>query len=185
MNVRITWCCLVVVLAACANEPATKPADEATYSPAGAFKNTLMVAAIKTRLAGEDLDSAQHVHVVASDGAVTLTGSVRSSEQKAKDIALVRAMRGVKSVEAQDLGINASQARDAKHASDVALAVQVTGAIAAQTGVNALGVQVRAEGGTITLEGHAPTAAVKTTMIAAAHSVSGVRDIVDHITVKN
>jgi osmotically-inducible protein OsmY len=176
---------LTLALVACANQTTDKPSDESTFSPANAFKNTLMVAAIKSRLAGDDLDSAQHVHVSADDGAVTLSGSVRSGEQRTKDIALVRAMRGVKSVDAEQLGIDTSQGRDAKRTSDVALAVQVTGAIAAQTGVNALGVHVRAEAGTVTLEGTAPTAAVKSTIIAATRSVSGVRIIVDRITVKS
>jgi osmotically-inducible protein OsmY len=176
---------LALALAACSHETADKPASEATYSPASAFKDTLMVAAIKTRLAGEDLDSAQHVRVIAADGAITLIGAVRSAEQRTKDIALVRSMRGVKSVDTEELGVNASQAREAKRTSDVALAVQVTGAIAAQTGVNALGVHVRAEAGTVTLEGDAPTAAVKTTMIAAARGVFGVRIVVDRISVKS
>ena len=176
---------LIAALTACSSDDASKSTDTSTYSPANAFKDTLMVAAIKTRLAGEDLDSAQYVRVIAADGAITLRGAVRSAAQKAKDVALVRGMRGVKSVDADGLSISAARARDAKRVGDVGLAVQVTGAIAAQTGVNALGVHVRAESGTVTLEGNAPTAAVKSTIIAAARGVSGVRIIVDRIAVKS
>jgi osmotically-inducible protein OsmY len=61
----------------------------------------------------------------------------------------------------------------------------VASSLTAQTGINVTGVTVHADAdtGTVTLAGHAPTAAVKSTLVAAARHTPGVRNVVDKITV--
>jgi len=160
-----------------------KPLAGVTIPPGAeaSFKDGLLVAAIKAKLAADDFDSATRVHVSVHDGAVTLTGAARSAAQKSKDAALAAAVKGVTHVDDQ-LGVSPST--DAKDAGDVALAARITGTLVAQTGINALSVHVSVRDGVVTLDGHAPTAAVKATMIAAAKGTSGVRNVDDRIAVR-
>jgi len=160
-----------------------KPLSSYTIPPAAeaTFKDTLLVAAIKAKLAGDDLDSASRVHVGVHDGVATLSGAARSAAQRAKDVTLAAQVNGISRVE-NELGIAPS--RDAKDAGDVALAARITGALVAQTGINALSVHVSVNGGAVTLSGHAPSAAIESTMVAAAKATSGVRNVDDRIAVR-
>jgi len=160
-----------------------KPFANVTIPPGAeaSFKDGLLVAAIKAKLAADDFDSATRVHVTVSDGVATLTGAARNAAQKAKDATLAGEVKGVTHVDNQ-LGISPS--RDAKDAGDVALAARITGALVAQTGINALSVHVSVRAGVVTLDGHAPSAAIKATMIAAAKGTSGVRNVDDRIAVR-
>jgi len=175
----------LVLLAACngAHIDTDKPLGNVTIPPQAeaSFKDGLLVAAIKAKLAGDDLDSATRVHVSVHDGSVTLTGAARSAAQRAKDAALAGQVNGVTHVDDR-LGVSPSHT--AKDAGDVALAARITGALVAQTGINALSVHVGVRDGVVTLDGHAPTAAIKATMIAAAKGTSGVRNVDDRIAVR-
>jgi osmotically-inducible protein OsmY len=160
-----------------------KPLGGVTIPPGAeaSFKDGLLVAAIKAKLAADDFDSATRVHVSVHDGVATLTGAARSAAQKAKDASLTAGVKGVTHVDDQ---LAISPSRDAKNAGDVALAARITGALVAQTGINALSVRASVRDGVATLDGHAPSAAVKATMIAAAKGTSGVRNVVDRIAVR-
>lgn len=68
-------------------------------------------------------------------------------------------------------------------AADAALITKVTAAIAAQTGVNAFHIAPSAKNGVVTLDGRAPTAEVKSTILDAVGRVHGVDRIVDRITI--
>jgi len=72
----------------------------------------------------------------------------------------------------------------AKDASDAALAVRVSAAIAAETGVNAFHVKSSANDGVVTLTGTAPNARIDRTILDTARAVPGVKDLVDHIAVQ-
>jgi osmotically-inducible protein OsmY len=175
----------LTVLTACngTHIDADKPLSSITIPPAAEadFKDGLLVAAIKAKLAASDFDSATRVHVSVRDGVATLSGDARSAAQRATDRDLAATVKGITRVDDR-LGVSPS--RDAKDAGDVALAARITGALVAQTGVNALSVHVSVEGGSVTLTGHAPSAAIKSTMIAAAKGTSGVRNVADRIAVR-
>jgi osmotically-inducible protein OsmY len=176
---------LLALAALCACTATSFAGDSATpapgEAPGGAFKDGLLVAAAKARLAADDFDSATHVHVIVRDGAATLSGSARSGAQRAKDAALVAGVKGITSV---DNRLTVAASSGSKSAGDLALAAQVTGAIAAQTGVNALSVKVEALDGRVTVTGTAPTQAVKDTMLAAVRSIAAVRNVDDRIAVR-
>jgi osmotically-inducible protein OsmY len=159
------------------------PLASVTIPPAAeaGFKDGLLVASIKAKLAADDFDSATRVHVSVHNGVVTLTGAARSAAQRAKDAALTAQVKGVTRVDNQ-LAVSASP--EAKDAGDVALAARITGALVAQTGINALSVHVSVRDGVVTLDGHVPSAAIKATMVAAAEKTSGVRNVDDRIAVR-
>jgi osmotically-inducible protein OsmY len=165
------------------NGSSKAPADTPTLPPVSAFKDGLLYAAVKARLAGSDIDSTTRISVFVHEGVVTLRGPVPDRAAKGRDVALVRAMRGVKAVNDEltvgHLGPSAAQA-----VGDVALVAAVESALAAQAGINVAGVRVGARAGTVTLSGHAPTPAIKSTLVAAAQKTPGVRNVIDRITVR-
>ena len=74
-------------------------------------------------------------------------------------------------------------ARSSEKLGDVSLETEVAVSLAAQTGVNALGVKAHARDGVVTLQGHVPSEAVKSVMWSAAKKTHGVKRIVDEIEV--
>jgi len=185
---RSLACVLLLTLAACVGPvtTVTKQGTEerhVTILPTITFKDTLLVAAVRTKLVVDDIDSTTRVHVAVKDGNVTLSGRVPTTAAKARAVASARAVRGVKSV-TDDLGVGNVGPSLSQSADDVGLVAAVEGAMLAQTGINVTGIKVTAKDGVVTLAGHAPTGAVKATMIAAAKKAPGVRNVVDQIAVK-
>lgn len=160
-----------------------QPASGPTLPPAGVFKDGLLYAAVKARLAGNDIDSTTRISVVVHDGVVTLSGTVKDAATKAREANLVRKMRGVKAVN-DELRVGRVGPSAAQTVNDAALVAAVEAALTAQTGVNVTGIKVSADAGAVTLSGHANTAAIKSTLVDAARHTPGVRNVVDRITVK-
>ncbi len=73
----------------------------------------------------------------------------------------------------------------AKDATDAALAVRVSAALAAETGVNAFHVKSSANDGVVTLTGTAPNPTIDRTILATVRAVPGVKRIVNQITVQH
>ncbi len=114
---------------------------------------------------------------------MTLRGTVADAPTRARDVELVRTMRGVNGV-TDRLRVGRVGPSTAQRVGDAALVAAVTSALAAQTGINVAGVTVHAAAGTITLGGHADTSAIRATMVAAAKKTPGVRNVVDRIAVR-
>lgn len=176
---------VLVVLSACTSsgDRTRGPDSGATLAPGAVIRDGLLYAAVKAKLAGMDIDSTTRVSVAVHAGEVTLTGHVQDGATKARDVKLVREIRGVTAVDDR-LVVGRVGPSTAQAVGDAALVAAVASALAAQTGVNVTGVRIRAAAGTVTLGGHAPTAAVKATMIEAAKKTPGVRNVVDRIAVK-
>jgi len=181
---RWAVCTAVVLLCACSRGGGTQaPASGPTLPSAGAFKDGLLYAAVKARLAGSDIDSTTRISVMVRGGVVTLRGTVKDFATKEREVKLVRGMRGIAGVN-DELRVGRVGPSAAQTVSNVELVAAVTGALVAQTGVNVGGIRVRADAGTVTLVGHAPTAAIKATLLAAARKTPGVRNVVDRIAVR-
>jgi osmotically-inducible protein OsmY len=175
---------LVLGLAACGGGgDSRQPESGPTLPSAGAFKDGLLYAAVKARLAGTDIDSTTNVSVVVHDGVITLSGTVKDAATKGREVSRVREMRGVKAVN-DELRVGRVGRTAAQTVSDAALVAAVEAEMTAQAGVNVTGVKVDASGGNVTLSGHAPTAAIKSTLAAAARRAPGVRNVVDRIAVR-
>ncbi len=183
MTIR-PWIALLLALGpiACGTSVDKSVANVERQAPA-AVRDALLVAAVKTRVAAADVDSAASIGVRANDGHVTLTGRVRTIAQRETVERAARGVNGVSGVEDQ-VGIDPAFRGVGQSASDFGLEARVAGALATQTGVNALHVRTHARGGTVVLEGTVPTDAVKTTMLATARSVSGVRSLSDRLRVR-
>ena len=73
-----------------ANDPTPGPATDASIT-----------AAVKTRLLVDSFTPALHIHVSTTDRVVTLTGKVKSRDDKAEAVRVARAVGGVRSVQDQ------------------------------------------------------------------------------------
>jgi osmotically-inducible protein OsmY len=155
----------------------------ATLAPGTVFKDALIVAAVKAKLAAGDIDSTTRVRVGAHDGRVILVGKVPTEAERKSSVGAAATVEGVTGVDDR-LTVGNAGPSTAKEAGDLGLTATVEGALAAQTGVNVTDVRVKADGGTVTLTGRVATAAIKSTMLQAAKSAPGVRNVVDRIAVK-
>jgi osmotically-inducible protein OsmY len=174
----------LLVLAGCGSGgDSRQPDDGPTLSPTGVFKDGLLYAAVKARLAGSDIDSTTRISVVVHDGVVTLSGAVKDAATRERELNLVRRMRGVKSVN-DELHVGRVGPSAAQTVSDAALVAAVEAELTAQAGINVTGIKVSADAGNVTLSGRAPTAAIKSTLVEAARHAPGVRNVVDRVAVK-
>jgi hyperosmotically inducible periplasmic protein len=182
---RLLVCVAILCVSACSTTTTTKTIekDVQTSDVTTKFRDTLLAAAVRTKLLSEDVDSATRVQVSINAGVVTLSGRVGSATEKARVLSAARSVRGVKSVE-ETLTVGSVGPSVAQSVDDAGLAAKVEGAMVAQAGVNVSGVGVKAKAGIVTLTGHVPTSAIKSTMVEAAKKASGVRNVVDQIVVK-
>ena len=123
------------------------------------------------------------VHVDVDHGAVTLTGQVHSRSERSKVDEAARSVSGVTKL-TDRLVVNPKAPTGAQIAGDLALQTKVKGAIAAQSGVNALSVQVSAHAGVVTLEGTVPSKPVHDVVLEAARAVHGVRRVDDRLRIQ-
>ena len=182
MKRAIAFVACAVLLAACGKSADQTVRDVASSAPAAAAKDSFLAAAIKARVTAIDIDSARDVHVRAQGSHVTISGVVR---EMAKKEAMIKAAKEVPGVEVvtDELTVNPRAPRATKDLADAALVARVATALAAQTGVNALRLHVRAHDGAVTIEGTAPTAAIKETILTTARKVSDVRHVTDNIRI--
>ena len=176
---------LVALCAACtstANDVKRQIDSAASSAPVAAFKDGLIAAAIKAKLASDDIDSATRVHVAVKDGHVRISGVTRQPAQVDVATRDAKGVAGVRSVE-NVMTTDTKLAKTTDEASDFGLEAKVAAELAAQTGVNAAGIKVSAHAGVVTISGHAPSAAIKATMLETARKDHAVRSLVDKIAV--
>jgi hyperosmotically inducible protein len=191
---KLLVCAVVLCVSACSGATTTtttqtiekdlNPGSVTTTSVTTKFKDSLLTAAVRTKLLSEDIDSAKRVGVNVVAGVVTLSGRVGSAAEKTRAVAAARSVRGVTSVQDSQLTVGSVGPSVAQSVDDAGLAAKVEGAMVAQAGVNVSGVGVKAKAGVVTLTGHVPTPAIKSTMVEAAKKASGVRNVIDQIVVK-
>jgi osmotically-inducible protein OsmY len=173
---------VLAVLAGCTESQVNHAADGIASAAPALANDGLTIAKIEGRLVQIDPSSALHVAVTSNDGAVKLSGKVRSEAVSQKYVAAARAVGGVKNVTAS-LDVDPGLPNAKQQAGDFALMAAVRGNMAGQAGLNSLAVGVKAHAGTVTLTGKVKTAALRSTLAAAAKDTSGVKSVVDELKV--
>lgn len=153
----------------------------ASAAPAAA-NDALIVAQIEAKFVAIDADSALHVAVASHGGAVRLSGRTKSREISIRYVVAARSVSGVKRI-VTELVADPRLPTTAKGAADFALTTAVRANLLGQAGLNALGIGIKASGGSIILVGRVKTAALRTTLVDAAKATSGVRSVTDRMTV--
>ena len=85
-GIRICAIAGVLALAACTSSQQKSAQDAASAAPQQA-SDAILAASVKARLATIDVDSATSVRVEASHGNITLSGDVRSADQRTYSMA--------------------------------------------------------------------------------------------------
>jgi hyperosmotically inducible protein len=154
----------------------------ASAAPA-AVNDAALVAEVEARLVQSDASSALHVAVDVHHGDATLSGKVKSAAVAARFKQIAASTSGVKAVVAR-LTIDRALPSPGQQVRDFALATAVRASLADQAGVNGLDIGVASQSGTVTLSGTVKTAAIKSTLLAAAKSTEGVKRVVDRLHVR-
>lgn len=145
--------------------------------------DTFLSTAVGAKLAAIDVDAMTQVHVSVRNGAVTLSGTAHSADERARYAEAAKSVGGVKSVQ-NNLGVNAQAEGLRGQASDAALTARVSAAIAGQAGVNAFRVHPSVHRGVVTLRGSVPSPSVHATILQTVRGVSGVVRVIDDVAVR-
>jgi osmotically-inducible protein OsmY len=137
-------------------------------------------AQVKAKIAAVDAATVSLVIVDVNHSAVTLTGQVHSQSERSKVDAAARSVSGITKLDDR-LTINPKAPTAQEIADDLGLQAKVRGALAAQTGVNALKVQVTVHGSVVVLEGTVSTKAMHEVILETVRGVPGVRRVIDHL----
>jgi hyperosmotically inducible protein len=172
----------LLLLGGCSEAQIDHAGDSLASAAPQLANDGLVVAKVESRFVQIDPASALHVEVTSHQGLVKISGKVRSVAVSQKYVAAARAVAGVKSV-APALTVDASIPNVDKQVGDFSLTAAVRANLAGQAGINAFEVGVKAHDGVVTLTGHVKTEAVKTTLAATAKATSGVKSVVDDLTV--
>ena len=159
--------------------------DQTTRQQAQSTAGDALIAAqVRGKLAAVDAATLTLVHITSENGAVTLTGTVSSSAERAGIERAANSVQGVRSVTDRTT-IDRNAPTGAQMESDLALAARIHGALAAQTGVNATRIHVDVHRGVVTLTGTLPSAAHRAVADQTVRATSGVTKLIDRITIAN
>jgi len=175
MKHRILLTILALALSACS------PAQQQTTQKQA--NDALIVAQARAQLTAIDAATVGNVHISVNNGTLTLWGVVADRTERDTIDSSVKGIGGVHRV-IDRISINPKAPNAGQVTSDFELQTRVEAALAAQTGVNALHVGVKAERGVVTVSGSVPTRALHQTAMDAVRSVSGIKRIVDRIRVQ-
>lgn len=147
-----------------------------------AGNDTYVTAAVKAKLAGVDVDSADGVGVSVANGSVTLTGKAHSAAERQAYDAAARTVDGVHNVDDR-LVVDPQERGIRERSADVGLAAKVSAAIAGQAGMNVFHVKVSARDGVVSIEGTVPSQSIARTIVDTARGVDGVKRVEPRLTV--
>lgn len=146
---------------------------------------------VKSQLAADELVKANRIDVDTQNHVVTLSGEVRSADEKDKALSIARQTRGVSDVVDQ-LTVAAPPSEiagsapgpDALPGSDAAITAIVKTQLLADPDTAGLRIDVDTEDSTVTLTGTVKNDAEKTEAVEIARKVAGVRNVTDRLTIE-
>jgi len=142
--------------------------------------DAFIAAQVRTKIATIDPATVSLVNVEVENRRVTLSGQVHSDQERMQVDQAVRSIAGIAGIDDR-LKVNPKAPTANEIAADLELQARVQAAIAAQTGVNALKIQVSAHNGVVTLEGTVPSKTVHTLVRETVRGVPGVTRTVDRL----
>jgi osmotically-inducible protein OsmY len=168
---------LVAAAAGCSSSTQNAPQPTVTQVEQAAT-DAFLTTAVKAKLITLDVNSTATLGVRVHDGVATLTGSVRTAAERARDVAEAGTVPGIHTVR-DALRVNPHAPDISQGLSDAALAGRIAGAIFTQTGTT--GVKVDVRDGVVTLSGNVVDPRIRTAAVDTARNTSGVRSVVDHM----
>ncbi len=144
---------------------------------------------VKTQLAADDTVKARNINVDTSNGSVTLTGEVRSADERTKAVQIARATKGVNDVvdhltlvpEVPPVGTSGSVGGAL---SDAAITASIKGKLIADSQTSGLSINVDTADHVVTLKGEVKSAIEKNKAIEIARMTDGVATVNDQLTIR-
>jgi osmotically-inducible protein OsmY len=170
---------VLAMLAACSKSDQ----DEAQKALQGGANDAWICTQIRASATALDPATVSLVKITCAPGVVTMTGQVRSTEEREQLVAAARKVEGVKRVVVH-IDINPKAPTGNEIADDLTLATKVRVALAGQTGMNALKIDVSVHRGVVTLAGTVPSTALRSVVLDTARGVSGVKGVVNKLAVE-
>jgi osmotically-inducible protein OsmY len=167
----------LVVAAGCSSSSQNAPQPTVTQVEKLAT-DAFLTTAIKAKLITIDVNSTTTLGVRVAGGVATLTGTVRTAAERARDVAAAGTVSGIHEVRDQ-LRVNPHAPDLSGQLGDAALAGRIAGAIFTQTGTT--GVKVDVRNGVVTLSGAIVDPRVRTAAVDTARNTSGVRSVIDQM----
>ena len=156
-------------------------AKSTTEEAKTAVSDSWITSKTKIALYSDERVKGTQIHVDTKDGVVHLRGKVDSAEAKTAAADVAKGIDGAKSVK-NDLQVVAPSARKAVEATDKDIAKSVETRMKKDT--NLKKVDVRADGGVVTLTGEVPSITASAHASEMARSVSGVKSVKNELTVR-
>jgi len=169
----------VLALTACSKSDQ----EQAQKALQGSANDAWICAQIRASATALDPATVSLVKISCAPGVVTMTGQVRSKEEREQLVEAAHKVEGVKSV-IVNIQINPKAPTGNEIADDLTVATKVRVALASQTGVNAVKIDVTVHRGVVTLTGSVPSKALRSVAVDAARGVSGVKGVVNKLTVE-
>jgi hyperosmotically inducible protein len=143
--------------------------------------------AVKTKLAADDTVKAYKIDVDTKNATVTLTGTVDSSDAKAKAVAIARSTKGVADVVDQlsvsQPAVPTSGVTVPEVMTDPAITAAVKSSFLADPSVSGLKIDVDTKDSIVTLSGNVKTADEKTRAEDIAKGTKGVTSVVNQLKI--
>jgi hyperosmotically inducible periplasmic protein len=146
-----------------------------------AVSDSWITSKTKIALYSDERVKGTQIHVDTKDGVVHLRGKVDSNEAKTAAADVAKGIDGAKSVK-NDLQVVAPSARKAVDANDKDIAKAVETQLKKET--NLKKVDVRADGGVVTLTGEVPNISASARASEMARGVAGVKSVKNELTVR-
>jgi osmotically-inducible protein OsmY len=179
MKIALSLLAAGLVAAATGCSSSTRNAPQPTVTNVEALAtDAFLTTAVKAKLITIDVNSTATLGVRVANGVATLTGSVRTAAERARDLAAARTVSGIRAVR-DELHVDPHAPDISQRLSDAALAGRIAGAIFTQTGIT--GVKVDVRDGVVTLSGNVVDPRVRTAAVDTARNTSGVRSVIDQM----
>ena len=146
-----------------------------------AVSDSWITSKTKIALYSDERVKGTQIHVDTKDGVVHLRGKVDSNEAKTAAADVAKGIDGAKSVK-NDLQVVAPSARKAVDTNDKDIAKAVETQLKKET--NLKKVDVRADGGVVTLTGEVPNISASARASEMARGVAGVKSVKNELTVR-
>lgn len=145
--------------------------------------DALIATQVRAKVAAIDPATLSLVKIGVENKRVTLEGQVHSEKERAQVDQAVRGIAGIAGLDDR-LQVNPKAPTANEIAADLGLQARVQGAIAAQTGVNALKVNVSVHSGVVTIGGTVRSHTVHTLVMETVRGVPGVARAIDHLRIQ-
>jgi hyperosmotically inducible periplasmic protein len=163
-------------------EQAKDKTKSATGEAKAAVNDSWITSKTKMALYADERVKGTQVSVATTDGVVRLSGKVDSQEAKAAAADVAKGIEGVKSVR-NDLQVVAPGARKAVETSDKDITKAIESRLAKDAQLKKI--DVRTDGGVVTLTGEAPTIIAAAKASEQARMTPGVKSVKTEVTVRS